>query len=50
MNISYNLLGVLTGVTMLLTCSFIAFMFQKYFFGKYKNKVKNALDNNSSKN
>lgn len=43
MKISYNLLGVLTGVAMLSTCSFIAFMFQKFYFNKYKNKVKNVM-------
>lgn len=47
MTISYNLLGVLTGITMLLTCSLIAFVFQKYYFGKYRNKVKNAMDKTS---
>jgi len=47
MNISYNLLGVLTGITMLITCSFIAYRFQKNFFGKYRNKVRNALNRKS---
>lgn len=44
MKISYNLLGVITGVTMILACSFIAYIFQKNFFGKYRNKVRNALN------
>lgn len=41
---NYNLLSVALGVSMILACSLIAFMFQKNLFGKYRNKVKNTAD------
>lgn len=44
-NISYhNLLGFVTGVSIILTGCLIAYSFQKNLFSKYRNKVKNAID------
>ena len=44
MQISYNLISIILGVSMILTCCLIAFMFQRHFFSKYRNKVKNIMD------
>ncbi len=39
-----NLLSVVTGVCMIITCCLIAYTFQKNLFGKYRNKVRNAME------
>lgn len=39
-----NLISVITGVSMILTCSLIAYLFQKNLFGKYRNKVANTMN------
>jgi len=41
---NYNLLSVVTGISMILTCCLIAYYFQKNLFGKYRNKVRNTMD------
>lgn len=43
-NINYNLISVALGISIILTSCIIAFIFQKYFFGKYRNKVGNVVD------
>lgn len=38
-----NLLALIIGISMIVTCCTIAYFFQKYFFSKYQNKVKNTV-------
>lgn len=40
----YNLFSVVTGILMIVTCSSIAYLFQKYLFSKYRNQVSNIVD------
>lgn len=43
-NISYNQLSLILGAAIIITCSGITYLFQKKYFNKYKNKVKNSTD------
>ena len=39
-----NILAVVTGISIVTTCSLIAYLFQKKLFNKYRDKVRNELD------
>lgn len=43
-----NILAVVTGISMIIACSLISYIFQKKLFAKYRNKVRNAMDKASS--
>lgn len=48
-NIGYNnLLSIAIGISVILICCLISYLFQKHLFNKYKNKAKNIInkDNN----
>lgn len=38
-----NLLSIIIGVSLILTCCLTAYLFQKKLFNKYKNEVKNTI-------
>lgn len=43
-NIGFNnLLSIFIGIFIILCCSLISYVFQKHFFSRYKNKVKNII-------
>ncbi len=44
----YNLLSIVTGLTIVLTGSTIAYYFQKKFFSRYRNKISNIVDKKPS--
>lgn len=39
-----NLLSIVTGVAIIITGCLIAYLFQRNLFGKYRNKVRNAME------
>lgn len=41
-----NFISIIVGISLILLCCIISYFFQKYLFGKYKNKVKNIIDKN----
>lgn len=41
---SRNVISVITGISMISTGCLIACFFQKNFFGRYRNEVKNVMD------
>lgn len=44
-NIGYNnLLSIAIAISVILICCIISHLFEKYFFSKYKNKVKNIIN------
>lgn len=47
---NYNLLSVLTGLSIISSGCLIAFYFQKNLFSKYRNKVRNVMDKENPDN
>lgn len=45
-----NLISIIIGISLVLTCLLIFYFFQKYLFSKYKNKVKNIVDKDNHLN
>ncbi|GKU24962.1 hypothetical protein [Clostridium folliculivorans] len=43
-----NLLSLIIGTTLIIIGCITAYLFQKYLFDKYTNKVKNTIDKDSS--
>lgn len=41
-NIDYDLISIMLGISMILSCCAIAYIFQTRYFSKYRYKVKNA--------
>lgn len=39
-----NILAVVTGISIVLTCCLISYLFQKKLFNKYRDKVRNEMD------
>ena len=44
---SGDILSIIIGVSIVLIGSLIAYIFQKYFFSRYHDKVKNTMEKNS---
>lgn len=47
MKITYNQLSLFLGIAMIVTNSLITYLFQMKMFGKYRNRVKNAVNKKS---
>jgi hypothetical protein len=40
----YNILAVVTGISIVTTCCLISYLFQIKLFNKYRDKVRNEMD------
>lgn len=41
-----NFISIIVGISLILSCCIISYLFQKHLFGKYRNKVKNIVGKN----
>lgn len=44
-----NIFALITGISMVLGCCLVSYLFQRYLFSKYKNKAKNTMNKDGSK-